>query len=262
MAAFCCLGAKSTCINSFLFNFFGILVSILSYYFIDRLFGSRIVPHLEPFGVNYFSYVLLSSAFFGYVGVGLGSFSERIRQEQQQGTLEALLLTPTKVSTILVSLGLWNLVLATLDMLVYIALGVFLFHVSFARVNIAATAVIFLLTIASFSSLGVISASFIMAFKRGNPFGWIVGSMEGLIGGVFFPVTVLPHWLQAVAAFFPITYAIRGLQFAVYKGYGLTQLWREAGLLLLFSAALLPLSLAAFTFSLRLARKNGSLGQY
>jgi ABC-2 type transport system permease protein len=247
---------------SFLFNFFGILVSILSYYFIDRLFGSRMVPHLEAFGVNYFSYVLLSSAFFGYVGVGLGSFSERIRAEQQQGTLEAVLLTPTRISTILFSLVLWNLILATIDMLIYIALALFLFKISFADINIISSIVIFILTIASFSALGIISASFIMVFKRGNPLGWILGAIEGLIGGVYFPVTVLPQWLQFLAKFFPITYAIQAIQLAVYKGYSLALLWRETGLLLIFCAVLVPFSLAFFTFSLRKARKDGSLGQY
>ncbi len=247
---------------SFFFNFFGILVSILSYYFINQLFGSKIVAHLESFGVNYFSYVLLSTAFFGYVGVGLGSFSERISAEQQQGTLEAVLLTPTRVSTILFSLFLWNLILATMDLLVYIFLAVFLFKISFANINITSTAVIFILTITSFSALGIISASFIMAFKRGNPFGWILGSLEGLIGGVYFPITILPGWLQFLAKFFPITYAIEAIQLAVYKGYPLSRLWRETGILFLFSVVLLPLGLAAFKFSLRKARKEGSLGQY
>ena len=247
---------------AFFFNFFGIVVSILSYYFIDKLFGSRIVPHLEAFGVNYFSYVLLSTAFFGYVGVGLGSFSERIRAEQQQGTLEAVLLTPTRISTILFSLALWNIILATIDMLVYIALAVFVFKISFTNINIVSTAIVFILTITSFCALGIISASFIMVFKRGNPFGWILGSLEGLIGGVYFPVTVLPAWLQFLAKFFPITYAIRAIQLAVYKGYPLALLWRETGLLFLFSVVLLPLSLISFTFSLRKARREGSLGQY
>jgi ABC-2 type transport system permease protein len=247
---------------SFFFNFFGILVSILSYYFIDKLFGSRMVPHLEPYGVNYFSYVLLSTAFFGYVGVGLGSFSERIHAEQQQGTLEAVLLTPTRISTFLFSLALWNLMLATLDMLVYIALAVFLFKISFAHMNICSTVVIFLLTITSFSALGIISASFIMVLKRGNPFGWILGSLEGLVGGVYFPITVLPAWMQFLAKFFPITYAIQAIQLAVYQGYPLTRLGRETGLLFIFSVVLLPLSLLSFSFGLRKARREGSLGQY
>ena len=247
---------------AFLFNFFGILVSILSYFFIDKLFGSRMVPHLEEFGVNYFSYVLLSMAFFGYVGIGLGSFSERIRSEQVQGTLEAVLLTPTRISTVLFSLSLWNLVLATVDLIIYIICAVFLFKISFANMNILSTFIIFLLTIVSFSSLGILSACFIMVFKRGNPVGWIVASIEGLIGGVYFPITVLPGWLQFLAKLFPITYAIRSIELAVYKGYSVAQLSKEIYFLLAFSAVLLPLSLAAFKYSLKKARKDGTLAQY
>ena len=86
---------------AFLFNVFSVLVSLLSYFFIDKLFGQRIVGHLQEFRVNYFSYVLLSMAFFSYIGVGLGAFYNRIHAEQTQGTLEAVLLSPTKINTIL-----------------------------------------------------------------------------------------------------------------------------------------------------------------
>jgi ABC-2 type transport system permease protein len=254
--------AESSYRFSLFLNFFGIIVSLLSYYFINKLFGNTMVPHLEAYGVNYFSYVLLSSAFFGYVGVGLGSFSERIHAEQQQGTLEAILLTPTKISTILFSLALWNLVLATLDMIIYILLAVFLFKISFAQMNILSALVIFLLTITSFSALGIISASFLLVLKRGNPFGWILGSLEGLVGGVYFPITVLPQGMQILAKFFPITHAIQAIQLAVYQGAPLSRLWPEVSLLFLFSVVLLPVGLAAFSYGLKKARKEGSLGQY
>lgn len=247
---------------SFLFNIFGVFLSILSYFYIDKLFGQKMVSHLAEFGVNYFAYVLLSMAFFSYVGVGLGSFSGRIRSEQIQGTLEAILLTPTSILTFLSSLALWNLIFATLDMAIYILLGKFLFKISFANVNVLSTAIIFILTITSFSSLGILSAAFIMAFKRGNPVGWIVGSLQGLMGGVYFPVTVLPVWLQSIAKFFPIAYAIRAIELSVYKGYSLAQLRKEIGFLFLFSLLLLPLSLYAFKYGLKRARQDGSLGQY
>src|SRR3989338_10887649 len=109
---------------AFLSNILGVFVSVLSYFFIDKLFGQKMVSHLEEFGVNYFSYVLLSMAFFSYIGVGLGSFSSRISAEQMQGTLESVLLTPTKISTILLSLALWNLLFATVNMGIYIVLGI------------------------------------------------------------------------------------------------------------------------------------------
>ena len=246
----------------FLFNIFAALISILVYFYIDKLFGSGLVKHLEPFGVNYFSYVLLSMAFFSYIGVGLGSFASRIRMEQMQGTLEAIFLTPTKITTFLCSLALWNLCFAFVNMSIYIVLGIFLFKINFSDINLLSTLIILLLTITSFSGLGIISASFIMVFKRGNPVGWIINSIEGLIGGVYFPVTVMPGYLQFMAKFFPITYAIRAIELAVYQGFSLYQLRQEIGFLLLFSCLLLPLSVAAFKYAIKRARYNGSLIQY
>ena len=247
---------------SFVFSIFGALASVASYFFIDKLFGQRITPYLEEFGVNYFSYVLLSIAFFGYVGAGLGSFSSRLQLEQMQGTLEAFFLTPAKISAILMATALWNIIFSTLNMAIYILLGVFLFKIDFSKINFISSGCIFLLTITSFSSIGIFSAAFTMIFKRGNPLAWAVSNVEGLISGVYFPVTVLPAGFQFLAKIFPITYAIRAIELAVYKGYTPLQLKKEIGFLIFFSVLLLPLSLAAFKYSLKKARENGSLGQY
>jgi ABC-2 type transport system permease protein len=247
---------------SFLFNIFEVVVSILVYFFIDKLFGQRITRHLQEFGVNYFSYVLLSMAFFSYVGAGLGSFSNRIYYEQIQGTLEAILLTPTRPPLLLFSLAVWNLLSATLNIAIYIVSGIFLFGINFANLNILSTAVIMVLTIVSFSSLGILSASVILVIKRGNPVGWIISNLEGLLGGVYFPITILPGWLQFLAKFFPITYAIRAIQLAVYRGYSIVQLKREVGFLLFFSLLLLPLSLLSFKYALNTIRRQGSISQY
>ena len=247
---------------SFLLSIFGVLSSVLIYFFIDKLFGSKLVGYLEEFGVNYFSYVLLSMAFFSYIGIGLGSFSSRISLEQMQGTLEAVLVTPTRISTILFSLALWNLIFASFNMAIYIILGIFLFKINFTNINILSTLVVFLLTLTSFSSLGILSACFILVFKRGNPLTWVMNSLEGLIGGVYFPVSVLPAWLQFAAKFLPITYAIRAIELAVYQGYALNQLAKEITFLFFFSLLLLPLALTAFKYSLKKAKMKGSLAQY
>lgn len=247
---------------AFLLRIFGIFATLLIYFFIDKLFGYRMSGYLEEFGVNYFSYVLLSMAFFSYIGVGIGSFSSRIRYEQLQGTLESILLSPTKISTILLAMVLGNLIWATLNVFIYICLGIFLFKINFSNVNFISAIVILILTIISFSSLGIISASFIIVFKRGNPLGWIINTFEGLLGGVYFPIAVMPNFLQFVAKFLPITYAIRAIEFAVYRGYSLGQLRKECGFLFIFSLLLLPLSFSLFRYALKKARKQGSLIHY
>jgi ABC-2 type transport system permease protein len=201
-------------------------------------------------------------ALFSYIGIGLNSLSAHLHIEQIQGTLEAVLTTPVKIPTVLFALSAWRLLLATFDMFIYIAIGVFVFKINFSSANMLSVFIVLILTIASFSSLGIISASFIMVFKRGNPLSWVITATEGLVGGVYFPITVLPGWMQLLAKLFPITYAIRAMELAVYKGYTVIQLSKEIGFLLLFSTALLPLSLATFKYGLKKAKRQGSLTQY
>jgi ABC-2 type transport system permease protein len=247
---------------AFFFNFFGILISVLSYYFIDILFGKKIAPQLEAFGDTYFSYVFLGMAFFSFAGTGLSSFAGRVQREQVEGTLESILMTPTGIKTILLSICLWNILVAIFDLLVYIALAAFIFKISFSSINIVATGVILLLAVVSFSGLGLLSASFIVVFKRGNPLGWIINGLEGVLGGVYFPTTVFPQWLQVLAGCLPITYAIRALQWTVYRGSSLNQLAGEVTALCLFSATLPVLSVLAFRGAFRKARRDGTLSQF
>lgn len=245
-----------------LFNIFGVLANVLSYYFIDKLFGNAVAGELKEFGVNYFAYVLLGMAFFSYIGAGIGSFSERLYSEQVQGTLESIVFCPVSTGTLLASFALGNLLIATIDVLIYILLGAFLFNIDFSAANILSVAVVLLLTIVSFSSLGILSAGFIMVFKRGNPLAWLINTLEGLLGGVYFPIAVLPMWLQFLTKFLPITYAIRGMQLAVYKGATIAQLYKEILFLLFFSVVLLPLSVSSFRYALKKTRKDGTLSQY
>ena len=255
------LAESSYRLNLF-FNAFGVVASLLTYFFIDKLFGRNMTPGLSEFGVSYFSYVLVGMAFFSYVGAGIGSFSSRLQTEQDQGTLEAIVMAPCKLYIFLVSLAAWNLAVATLDLAVYALAGALLFKVDFSHINLISTAVVLVFTVVSFSSLGIISASFVLLFKRGNPLAWVISNLEGVLGGVYFPIAIMPQWLQALAHILPITYAIRAIQLAVYKGYGVTALWRELAFLAAFSCVLLPVSVAAFKYALDRARKTGSLSQY
>lgn len=247
---------------SFIFNLFSVVVTLFTYFFIDKLFGHKVNDYLQEFGVNYFSYVLISMAFFSYIGVGLGSFASRIRAEQIQGTLESLIITPTKINTILLGMGLWNFIIASFDLFIYIILGIFMFKIDFSNVNLLSTTLTLMLTVISFSSLGIISASFILIFKRGNPIAWIINTLEGLLGGVYFPITVMPDWLQICANFLPITHAIRAIQLSVYKNFGIIELKNELLILLIFSITLFPLSSYIFNAALKKTRIQGTLSQY
>lgn len=247
---------------SFAMQMAGMLVSVLVFFFISKLFGAAAKPMLKEYGGDYFSFVLVGIAFSGYLGVGLSSFSQSISKEQSLGTLEAMLVTPTRLATMVLSMSLWSFALTSLNVILYLLIGALVFGVNLHHINLQAAVVAQALTIVCFASLGIISASFIMVLKRGDPVNWIFGGISSLVGGVYYPVQVLPKPLLAVSYLLPITYALRAIRLSVLQGYGFHALRFELGMLALFTALYLPLSILAFRYAVNRAKMDGSLTHY
>jgi ABC-2 type transport system permease protein len=246
----------------FALQLFGVFFRILMFYFLAKLFGGAVVPYLEPYGGDYFAFVLIGIAFSNYLWVGLKGFSDSIRNEQMMGTMEAMLVTPTKISTIIISSSLWKFIFTSFRVLIYLLLGVFIFGVNMGDANLLAGFIILLLTIISFSSFGIISASFIMIFKKGDPINWLFNSLSSLLGGVYYPIAVLPGWLQTFSHLLPITYSLRGMRHALLQGYSLDALAPDIFALVMFCIVLLPSSILAFKYAVKRAKMDGSLSHY
>jgi ABC-type multidrug transport system permease subunit len=75
-------------------------------------------------------------------------------------------------------------------------------------------------------------------------------------------VSVLPDWLQVVAQVNPVTYAVEGMQRAVYHGASLRDISPHVMVLAFFVLLLIPISYGALAWSLRKAKINGSLTHY
>lgn len=240
----------------------GALFSIAVFYFLSRLLGKSVAPYLTSYGGDFFSFLLIGIAFSRYLYVGLNGFATSIRNEQLVGTLEAMIATPTSLSVIITFSSLWKFLFASLNILVYLLLGTILFGVDLSRANILAALIIVVLTTATFSSLGIISASFIMVFKRGDPINWLVGNLSILLGGVYYPITILPQWLQKFSYLLPLTYSLRAVRKALLQGHSIRSLSSDVMALLIFSAFMIPVSLFVFKYAVRKAKIEGSLIHY
>jgi ABC-type multidrug transport system ATPase subunit/ABC-type multidrug transport system permease subunit len=247
---------------SFFLQLFNIFFSVGVFYFISSLLGQAAAPYLTQYGGDYFSFVLIGIAFAGYFGVGLSSFSNSLRQAQTTGTLEAMLSTPTGISEIILSSSLWDYLLTTLRVLVYLVVGAAFLGVNLGSGNYPAALLILVLTVIAFSSLGIIAASFIMVLKRGDPVTWAMGALSSFLGGVYYPVEILPGWLQWISRLLPITYSLQAMRLALLQGASFAVLAPDILALAIFSVVLLPVSLLAFRFAVQRARIDGSLTQY
>lgn len=247
---------------SFLMQLGGIFFSVAIFYFLSQLFGSAVAPQLEDYGGDYFSFVLIGLAFTGFLGLSLSNFASSIREGQMMGTLEIMLLSPTRLSAILLSSSLWAYLLTTLRVVVYLVVGALVFGASLSQANAVSAIVVMLLSIASFSGIGILSAAVVLLVKRGDPIAWLLGGASSLLAGVYYPVSVLPDWLEPLSRILPLTYALDAMRLAMLKGYSLYDLRFNVLVLLGFTVVLTPLAFLAFRRSLKRAKVEGSLTQY
>jgi len=247
---------------AFVMRWGGILVNLATIYFLGKLVSGAVLPQLVPYGGSYFPFVLLGLALAGFQGVALTAISNNVLNGMNTGTLEAMLVTPTSLSTIVFASTLYQFSVALLEILLYLGFGFMFFGMSLSQANLPATAVLLVLALLSHLPIGILSAGFILIFKRGDPVTLILGHVSALLGGVYFPLQVLPQWVQNVAQFLPFTHALEGLRQAVLNGKGLGELGTQVAILGAFAVVLLPLSLAFFAWTVRQAKRLGTLSQF
>jgi ABC-2 type transport system permease protein len=246
----------------FAFQLARILIATATFYFLAKLVGPSATGTLTPYGGDYFRFVLIGIAFGQYIAVAAQSFAQRVAESQQLGTLEALFVTQTGVTTIVLASSVYGFLWATVSVAAYLAAGALLFGADLTGANVPAAVVVMGLTITSFSGFGILSAAFVLVFKKGDPVSWLTASLSGLLGGMLFPIAVLPPWLQAIARLVPVTYALDAMRRALLTGAGLRDLLPDLAALALFSVVLLPLALLAFHRAVLRAKRDGTLTHY
>lgn len=245
-----------------LLDVLSIFFSCATFYFLSQLLGSTPLPALDVYGGNYFAFVLIGIAFSTYQGVWLTSMAHSLRAEQYLGTLEATLTTPITLPRFMIGSTLWDFLYATVETLLYFMIGIIAFGFSVKEARWLPALLVLLASMMAFSSLGALSAAFILRFKQGDPVAWLWGTLSELLGGVYFPLVVLPAWLQEVSWFIPMTHALEGLRLSLLQGAELSQVFDHFIWLFVFSAILLPTSLLALRWALRQSQKEGSLAHY
>lgn len=253
---------------SYRLNFFLHLASVLmfatAFFYVARIFGGAhtVAEPLRKYNGDYFSFVLIGLAFTGYMNTGLSAFSGAIRTEQMLGTLEFILTTPTQLWVILFAKILFNFIYDSFYLIIYFVFGMVFLRAQFGGANIAALPLILLLSLASFNALGMLSAGFILVFKKGDPVNVFFSMLSVLLGGVYYPIEVLPAAMQKAAAFIPITYTLRLSRDACINGASFTELAPDFIKLALLCLALVPAGVIFISWSLRRAKSDGSLTHY
>jgi len=186
---------------SFALEIAHVLIAVAAFFYVSKLAGGARLQGYAPF-----AFILVGMAVNAYMTTCFVCFTQAIRSSQVGGTLKAVLATPTSPAEFLLGSSIYPCARASLDVAVYLVAGL-LFGLAAAQANLAAAALVFALSLAAFGSIGVVSASFTLLFKRGEGLLWLFASGSWLLGGVLYPTDLLPAVLQRPAGLLPITHA-------------------------------------------------------
>jgi ABC-2 type transport system permease protein len=253
------LRIASTYRSPFVLEAIEALFGATTFYYVARFVDSPALRAALPQGKTYFAYSLVGFVFFDYLNAAVDTFDRSLQEARDSGTLEPLLVTQVSLPVILAGSAFYPFAATTLRIAVYLAWAAALFDFPLHAANWIAVAAVLVATLLAFSGLGVLSAAYLLLFKRGNPAKWFILGVSSIVGGMLFPVDILPPWLQVVAHLNPVTYALDALRGALLDGAGISTIGRRLVLLLVFGAILLPISMLVFSWVLRRTKVTGTL---
>jgi ABC-2 type transport system permease protein len=231
--------------------------SLTLFYYVSRL------VHVSGFTSpsDYFGFVVVG---ISMVGVMYSCFSipELLRQELVAGTFDRLLLSPFGAVRSLIAMTLFPLLYSFIVAASTLGLGCLIFglrlHWSTVPLSVPAMA----LALLAFLPLGLLFAALTVVVKQGSVGTTWVIALISIVGGLYFPVSLLPHWLRTVAKLQPFTPATSVLRHLLVG----SSLGESSGgalvKLALFAAVLVPGSMFVLASAIRFGQRRGTIIEY
>jgi ABC-2 type transport system permease protein len=247
---------------AFVGDLLAIAVPAVMFGFFAKLVEPSALPTYNGVATGYFEFVMIGVIIATVSGLLLAKVSTAIRQEQLMGTLEALLVTPTSPTTVQIGSAAFDLLFVPVRMAVLLLVVSLTAGLDFAPSGILPSLVLLMCFVPFVWGLGLLAAAAILTFRRGGGVIGIGMSVLGLASGAFFPLALLPRWIQTLSEANPMAITMEGTRDALIGGSGWSGLGGVLVVLVPLSVAALGAGVVAFRVALAREHRNGTLGLY
>ena len=247
---------------SFLTSFIGLFGGALIFYFVGKMVDPASIPTVGGKQVSYLEFAVVGMTLGGFVHLGLERVSAALRNEQLMGTLESLLTTPTSSQTIQVGSVLFDLIFIPLRMGLLLLMLALVFGLSLDAGGVPQSLVLLAFFMPFVWGLGILAAAITLTFRRGAGVVGLATAALTLVSGLYFPLALLPNWLETVSAANPLAIAATGLRDALLGGAGWGSIGNDIMILTPLSIASILVGMIAFKLALTRERRLGTLGAY
>jgi len=207
------------------------------------------------------AYLVIGTLMWGFMSGIFNNLSEMIAWERWEGTIEYTFMAPVRrivqMTGQMIFSVIWSLIFTSV---VGLVLALF-FDIDLRQADLLGALVIMLVGSLSIVGIGVIGSILPLLYpERGAQLIHIIQAALLLVSGVYYPVEVLPHWLQTVSQFSPATYVLNGMRYALLPDAGVGTPIHEAVLpLLLMGIILMPVGVYCFHVAEQYAKRTGKL---
>jgi ABC-2 type transport system permease protein len=246
---------------SFVLSFISLAVTIVPVYFVANALQQFMAPVISNEGRDYFGFVLIGTAMLTLVSASLSSFASAVSGGLSSGFFEALLVTPTSLGPLLAGQTGYAFAWATARAVLLVGAGMFL-GVDLHWLRLPEAMLVTTLLMGAYTGVGLIAASLVVSFRTNAAIPQGVLLISTLLGGVYFPTSVLPPVVAPVAEWLPLTPGLRALRQALLLGYPLSTILGDLLQLAGLALGCAVVGGVSLRVAFRYAKKAGSLGQY
>ena len=235
--------------------FISTAVSLTLFYYVSRLVNSRAVGSPD----EYYAFVVVGLLIFGVLTSTLSTPVGTLRSEIQAGTFERMVISPFGAVRGIASLMLFPVALGlALGVLSLMFAGV-VFGLELRWETAPLAIPVAVLGALAFAPFGLVMTAAVVLFKQTNAGATLIITAVTLLAGIYFPVSLLPDWIQWASEVQPFTPAVDLLRNLLVgtplDGSAAAALAKLVG----FAAVTLPLALLLLKGAVRRSRRQGKI---
>ncbi len=223
--------------------------------------GAGAITGQEGIDTSYLiAYLLVGTLVWHFLSSIFNNVSEMIAWERWEGTIEYTFMAPVRRFNQMIGQTLFAVLYSFLFTAVIGAVVAAFFDLSFAGADFMSAVIILLVGSVSFVGIGVVASILPLLYpERGAQMTNIVQAVFLLVSGVYYPVSVLPDWLQFFSRLSPATYVLEGMRAALLPGANTEQPTNYVWPLLLMGIVMLPLGVYLFQRAEQYTKRTGKL---
>ncbi len=205
-------------------------------------------------------YLVIGALLWGYLSILFDEVANSISYERWEGTIEYTLMAPIRRLAHLLGTCLYGATYGMIRTFIVLAAIAWFFHLPLSHANFLGAILVLVVSSLSFMGLGLIAAVLpLLSTERGAQATHIIQGVILLISGIYYPVSVLPHWVQWLSWLSPATYSLSMSREALLNNAGLSTLWLPLLELAAIGVILVPIGLGIFVTAERFAMRTGRL---